>query len=55
MSEAKSNTLRRLVGRSRGPKSLKGCKTCKWWNPHSEAYACEVCDEKLAREKREGL
>src|ERR1035437_8757354 len=39
MSEAKSNTVRRLVG----PQLAEECRKCKWYNPESEEYACGVC------------
>ena len=30
---------------------MKECKGCKFFNPHSEAYACEFCEAKARQDR----
>lgn len=38
--------------RNKGPKHPKECKGCQFWNPHSEAYACDFCEAKARQESQ---
>lgn len=38
--------------KNRGPKLPKECKKCQYYNPYSEAYACDFCHLTIERDKK---